>query len=124
RVEPEPNLGAALANPVGREPLLPAGVVGQVGPGQPGGRARRVAVLDPGPVLPAERREVDDAGVEPRVADLGDPLHLAGALLAADDDGVDPRTVQLLQLVQPAHGPLLELRARADHVQVAATAGV
>ena len=47
-------------------------------------RARRVAVRDPFRVLPAERREVDDAGVEPDVADLLDPLDRRRRTLAAD----------------------------------------
>ena len=100
RVEPEADLLAPLRDPVGREPLLPVRVVGQVGAGQALRRAGRVAVLDPLRVLPAERREVDDAGVEPGVADLRDPLDLLVAALAADRHLVDPRPVQLLELVE------------------------
>ena len=33
RVEPEPDLLAALGDPVRREPFLPVGVVGQIGAG-------------------------------------------------------------------------------------------
>ncbi len=65
---------------------------------------------------------MDDAGVEPGVADLGDPLDLGAAVLAADADGVDPRPVQLLELLEPRDGALLELGARADHVQLPALA--
>jgi hypothetical protein len=54
---------------------------------------------------------VDDAGVEPGVADLLDPLDLGVAALAADADGVDPRPVQLLELLEPRDGALLELGA-------------
>ncbi len=43
RVEPEPDLLAHLRDPVGREPLLPVGVVGEVGGRQPGCCAGRVA---------------------------------------------------------------------------------
>ena len=39
-------------------------------------------------------------------------------------DVVDPGPLQLLQLLEPAHRPLLELGLRADHVQVPAAAGV
>src|SRR5207253_10812903 len=61
---------------------------------------------------------------EPGVADLRDPAHLLPAALAADQDLVDPRAVQLLELLEPAYGPLLELGARADHVQAPAGARV
>ena len=63
-------------------------------------------------------------GVEPGVADLGDARHLLPALVAGDDDVVDPRPVQLAQAVEPADGALLELGPRADHRQVAACARV
>ena len=65
---------------------------------------------------------MDDAGVEPGVADLLDPLDLGAAALAADADRVDPGTVELLELLQARDGALLELGARADHVQVSALA--
>ena len=44
RVEPEPDLLAHLRDPVGREPLLPVRVVGEVGRREPLGRARGVAL--------------------------------------------------------------------------------
>ena len=72
------------------------------------GTSRRsccIAAFAPRRIPPTERREVDDPGVEPRVADLGDPLHLAVALLAADDDAVDPRAVQLFELLKAVDGP-------------------
>ena len=122
RVEPEPDLLAHLRDPVGREPLLPVRVVGQVGAGQPVERPGRVSARHPLRVLPAERRERDDARVEPRVADLGDARDLLPARLTADRHLVDPRPVELLELLEPARRPRLELRARADHVQVPARA--
>ena len=77
---------------------------------------------DPLGALPPERREVDDAGVEPGVADLLDSLDPGVAALAPDADGVDPRPVQLLELLEARDGTLFELGARADHVQVPALA--
>ncbi len=41
-----------------------------------------------------------------------------------DGHAVDPRPPQLLELVEPGDGALLELGARPDHVQVAAPAGI
>src|SRR5581483_8165128 len=79
-----------------------------------------VPALDPLVVLPAQRGERHDPGVQPRVADLGDPPDLRVALLAADGDLVDPGTVQLPELVEATYGPLLQLGPRADHVQAAA----
>ncbi len=117
RVEPEPDLLAHLRDPVRGEPLLPVRVVGQVRAGQTLGRARRVAVLDPLGVVPAEGRERDDARVEPGVADLRDPAHVLAAGGARDRDVVDPRPVQLLQPVDARGRALLELCPRPDHVQ-------
>src|SRR6185437_16752604 len=91
---------------------------------QPAGRAGRIPFRYPLRVLPAERREVDDAGVEPRIADLFDPSHLGAAVLAADRHRIDPGPVQLLELVEPRDRTLVELRARADHVQASAAAGI
>ncbi len=81
-------------------------------------------MLDPRRVAPAERREVDDAGVEPRVAHLDDAFHLPIAGGAADAHAVDPGTVQLLQLVETRDGTLLQLRPRTDHVHVPAFARI
>ena len=61
RVEPEPDLLAALRDPVGREPLLPVRVIGEVGAGEALRRARRIPPRHPLGVAPAERRERDDA---------------------------------------------------------------
>ena len=124
RVEPEADLLAHLRDPVGREPLLPVGVIGEVGGRQPLRRAGRVALLDVLRALPAERRERHDPGVEPHVADLGDPLDRLVARSAADRHRVDPRPAQLLELLQPGDRALLELPTRADHVQVPARAGI
>ena len=99
-------------------------MVGQVGGGQPLRRARRVALRHVLGALPAERRERDDARVEPDVAHLLDPSRRLAADLAADRDLVDPRAPQLLELVEPAERPLLQLGPRADHVQVPAGARV
>ena len=124
RVEPEPDLLAHLRDPVGGEPLLPVGVVGQVGGREALRRARRVALGHVLRALPPERRERDDPGVEPDVSDLGDALDLLAAGLAGDPDLVDPGTAELLELLEPVGRPGLELRARADHVQVPARARV
>src|SRR5262249_37188876 len=124
RVEPESNLLAHLRDPVGREPRLPVRVVGDIRAGEARSRARGVAVLHRGLVSPAERGEVDDAGVEPGIADLGNPLTLLSAVLTANDDAVDPGAVELLESFGAAYGPLLELGARADHVETPAGARV
>src|SRR5207247_7998977 len=104
---------AHLRDPVGREPLLPVGVVRQIGLRQPASGARRITLRDPCRVLPPERRERDDAGVEPDVPDLLDALDGLAALLATDRDPVDPGPPQLLELLQPAERTLLELCPRA-----------
>ena len=64
------------------------------------------------------------SGVEPRVPDLRNPARLAAARLAANRHLVDPRPMKLLQLPEPARGPLLELGARPNHVQTPALARV
>ncbi len=120
RVEPEPDLLAHLRHPVGREPLLPRRVIGEVGRRQAPSGARCVPLGEVLRVLPAERRERDDAGVEPDVTDLLHPLDGLAACLATHLDGVDPGAPELLQLVEAAEGALLELGPRADHVQVPA----
>ena len=122
RVEPEPDLLPHLRHPVGREPLLPVGVVGEIRRGQARGGAGRVPLLDVLGALPAQRREGNDAGVEPDVPDLGDPAHGLAARLAADRHLVDPRAAQLLEPVEARDGTLGELRLRADHRDVAAVA--
>ena len=53
RVEPEPDLLAHLGHPVGREPLLPVGVVGQVGVREPRRGAGGVAASAPTPRSPS-----------------------------------------------------------------------
>jgi hypothetical protein len=99
-------------------------VVGEVGAGQPPRRAGRVPLGHVLGALPAERRERDDARIEPDVADLGDPLDLLPARLATDPDLVDPGATKLLEPLD-RHGRVLqELCLRADHVQRAAGAGV
>jgi len=124
RVEPQPDLLAHLRHPVGGEPLLPVRVIREIGVRQPARGPRRVPLVHPCRVLPAERRERDDAGVEPDVADLVDAHDGLVALLATDRHAVDPRAAQLLQLVEALDRARLELGARADHVQMAARARV
>ena len=124
RVEPEPDLLAHLGDPVRREPLLPVLVVGEIGVGQALRRAGRVAVLDPLRVVPPQAGEGDDARVQPRVAYLRDPPHVLAAGGACDRDLVHPRAVQLLQPLEARRRALLELSSRADHVQLAALAGI
>ncbi len=123
-VEPEPDLLAHLGNPACREPLLPVRVIGQVGNGEPLRRTGPVAADDVLGALPAERRQRNDPCVEPGVAYLRDPVHLLGAGLAPDHYLVDPGTVEFLELVEAPDRALLELGARADHVQVTAAARI
>ena len=117
-VEPEADLLAHLRDPVGREPLLPVGVVGQVGLRQPHARAGREALGLVGVAAVAERRERDDAGVEPAVAHLGHAHGLGPALGAGDRDGIDPWPVQLLQPLEARGGSLAQFLARGDDVHV------
>jgi hypothetical protein len=99
-------------------------VIRQISTRQPTRGTRGVAARLPLLVPPAERRKGNDAGVEPGVADLRDALDVAPALLAAQHHFVDPGPVQLLQLIESACRPLLQLLARPDHVQVTAVARV
>src|SRR3954463_2798428 len=101
RVEPEPDLLAHLRHPMGGEPLLPVGVIRKVRAREALGRAGCIALRNPLWVLPAERREGDDACVQPDVADLGHASYLLAARLATDRHVVDPWAVQLLELVEP-----------------------
>ena len=105
RVEPEPDLLAHLRDPVGREPLLPVRVVGQVGAGQPLGRAGRVAARH---VLGLSQPSVE-SGTIPASSQAsptsGIRAHLGRARLAADRHLVDPGPVELLQLLEPARPP-------------------
>ena len=124
RVEPEPDLLAHLRHPGRGEPLLPIGVIGQVGGRDTMRGAGGIAPFAPSVVVPAERRERDDARVQPHIAHLGDALHRAVALRAADLHAVDPRAVQFGQVGDLADRAVLELLPRADHVQMAANARV
>ncbi len=124
RIEPEANLLAHLGDPVGGEPLLPVRVIWQIGFRQAVGGAGRVTLGHPFRVLPAERRERDDARVEPDVADLQDPGDRLAARGATDRHTVDPRTAQLLELLEALRRELAQLRLRADDVQVAARARI
>ena len=99
-------------------------MIGQIRGRQALGGAGRIPRLDELGALPAERREGDDPGVEPDVADLRHAPHLLAAGLAADRHLVDPGTAELLELLEPAERALLELGPRADHGQVAAGAGI
>ena len=122
RVEPEADLLAHLGDPVGREPLLPVRVVGEVGGRESLRSAGRVSLGDVFGALPAERRERDDARVEPDVADLRDPADGLTARLAADRHLVDPRAPELLELVETGDRALGELGLRADDGDMAALA--
>src|SRR5207247_6582392 len=124
RVDTAPGLAASPGGPGRREPLLPGLVVGEIGGGPARRRAGRVAVLDPLRVVPPQAGEGDDARVQPRVAYLRDPPHVLAAGGACDRDLVHPRAVQLLQPLEARRRALLELSSRADHVQLAALAGI
>jgi hypothetical protein len=105
RVEPVAELaGEALSDEVGREPLPP--VIGIL------------AVV--------ERRERHDPGIEPRVADVADPLHRRAATGAGDLDGVDVGPVRgvPLELIPSLDGTLLELIATADDLDPTARRAV
>ena len=61
-------------------------------------------------------------GVEPDVADLGNPTHVLAAAVAADDDLVDPGPVQAPAAGRvPARGFLAQLGERSDDGQHART---
>ena len=124
RVEPQPDLLAHLGHPVGREPPLPVLVVGQVGSGEAGGRAGRVAGLDERRVLPAQGRERARCRRPATHRRPPGPGARRRRSARSGSHRVDPRAVQLLQGVEPGHGARLELRARADHVHAAAVARV
>jgi hypothetical protein len=65
-----------------------------------------------------DRRERHDARVQPRVADVGDPLDRRAARRAGDPHGVDERPVRVWpsKLLPALDRPLLELLAPADDV--------
>src|SRR4051794_23786811 len=109
---------------MGGEPLLPVGVIRKVRAREALGRAGCIALRNPLGVLPAERRERDDACVQPDVADLGHASYLLAARLATDRHVVDPWAVQLLELVEPRRRAFFQLRLRPDHVRVPAGAEV
>src|SRR5439155_26673834 len=117
-----PDLLPHLRYPVGREPLLPVRVVGQVGGGESGGCTRGISLRGPLGVLPTQGGEGHDAGIEPHVADLGNALDFAAAGLTPHAYGVDPGTAQLLQLLDASDGALLELGLGSDHGEVATRA--
>ena len=85
-------------------------MVREVGGREPLRGTGRVSLGDVFVVLPAERRERNDAGVEPDVPDLGDPLDLGAARLAADADRVDPGAPELLEILDRRGRALEELR--------------
>ena len=105
RVEPVAELaGEALSDEGGGKPLLPVRVVVPI----------------------AKRGERDDAGVQPGVAHVGDARDGLAALRTAHLHGVDPRPVGrvVLELLPALCGLLAQLVAAADHLDVAAGAGV
>ena len=77
RVEPEADLLAHLAHPIGGIPVAPFGAAFQV----------------------AKRGKRHDAGIQPAVADLWDTRSFAVALLASDRDLIDPGSVEFRQRV-------------------------
>ena len=99
-------------------------MVGQVSPRKAARGAGRIASLDPDGIPPAERRERHDSSIEPDVADLRDAADSLATRLAANHDGVDPRPMKLLQLVEPLECSLLELGSGPDNVEVSAGARV
>ena len=82
----------------------------------------------PRPVLlvvePIERRERDDAGIEPAVTNLLHRLAVRPARWAADHDVVDPRPVQLAELVEAALRELPQLLFATDDEEVAVRARI
>ena len=73
---------------------------------------------------PIERRERDDAGIEPAVTNLLHPLAIRPARWAADHDVVDPRPVQLAELVEAALRELPQLLFATDDEEVAVRARI
>ena len=120
RVEPEPDLRSRPPRPSRPETTSPSrrGPAGRRAV-SPACRAGRVALRHPLRVLPPERREVDDARVEPGVARPRRCAHRLAAVLAADRHRVDPGPVQLLELLEPPTRALLEL-GRASRSRSAA----
>src|SRR5207247_1025799 len=99
--------------------------VREIRAGEPGRGAVRIPAGLPLRTLPAERGERDDARVEPRVAHLWNPTDLLAAARAGDRHLVEPRAMELPQLVEPANGTLLELAPRAEDGQrLALLAGI
>ena len=87
--------------------------------------ARRVALRDVLGALPAERRERDDPRVEPDVADLGDPLDRPRRTPRSGSGSRRPTGRRSSS--SSSTGPVarsMQLRLRADHVQLPAGAGV
>ena len=103
-VEPSAELAHGLDDEVGREPALPLPAILEV----------------------AQGREGHDAGVEPAVADLGDAPDGPRAGGAPDEDGVEPRAMQLGHRVDGAgiQRQLPKLPARTDHREAPALARV
>ena len=100
-------------------------MIREIGACEPLGGASPVATLDPLRILPTERGEGDDPRVQPDITDLRDPpdaFRPAGG--ATDLNRVDPRPMQLLQLVHPGRRQLFEFRSGADHSDVAALARI
>ena len=79
-----------------------------------------------GVLAEVERRERHDPGVEPRVADVLDPLDRRAAARAGDPDRVDVRPVRrvALERVPALDRPLAQLLAAADDLDRAARAAV
>ena len=125
RVEPEPDLLAHLADPVGREPLLPVGVVGQVGASSAPSprRCRSPPSTASGFCQPSVENGTMPASSQTSPTSL---TRSTGSPHSSQRIGhaVDPRPPQLLELVEPVDRALLELGPRPDHVQMPARARV
>src|SRR6476620_10900254 len=104
-----------------RRPGLPIVVIRKISTGESLGCAGPVAALHKLRVFPAERGERHDSSVKPDVADLGNPLHaFVSASRAADLNGVNPRAMELHELIHAGGRQLLELGARTDDGDMAA----
>ena len=101
-VEPEPNLLLHLNDHVRREPRIEMLAVGEV----------------------VKRRERHDPRVQPAVPDLGDATDLRPARRAVDVDGVDPRSVQLRQVLDRRRRKRLQFVEAADDGGLSAVARI
>src|SRR6185295_4616419 len=108
---------------MGRKPGLPVVVIWKIGACESLSSTGPVAALHKLRVFPAERGERHDSSVKPDVADLGDTAYALGsACRAADLDGVNPRAMELYELIHAGRREVVELGARTDDGDMAAAA--